>query len=285
MKLSAGAIAVILISAVPSSAFETNSYQMSDDFGTVAMEECYLQYYYYIPCPTYNWFWAFSEWNTQDVIGVFFTIGDTSTGTGDTCDPVDAQSLEKIRVLDFAGYGTAYPGLFTVEFDVWCADEQGCPVGPSLWNSGPLELHFAWNYIEPDSPVSLCQCATFVDPPSHPRVLISARHIGSDCSVPEWGSDGISTPILMGCTMHDLGCAPALYPRPYVSHYSTMHSGYYGYDFEYCPPQWFPDERDTTPGCAQFGYVELAWRIYVQSCSGIRDPESPSWGKIKSIFK
>ena len=84
--------------------------------------------------------------------------------------------------------------------------------------------------------------------------------------------------------MHDLGCLPALYPRPYVSHYSTIHSGYYGQDFAYCPPQWFKDCRDTTPDGSQYGYIELTWSI-VMRCVGPSKVEATTWSAIKSMYR
>ena len=84
--------------------------------------------------------------------------------------------------------------------------------------------------------------------------------------------------------MHDEGCLPALYPRPYVSHYPTMHSGYYGQGFEICPPQWFKDGADTTPDGSQYGFVELAWRLYVV-CGGPTETGTTTWGNIKSMYR
>jgi hypothetical protein len=33
-----------------------------------------------------------------------------------------------------------------VRFGLYCADEYGCPVGAALWNSGPYETEWGWNY-------------------------------------------------------------------------------------------------------------------------------------------
>jgi hypothetical protein len=85
--------------------------------------------------------------------------------------------------------------------------------------------------------------------------------------------------------MHDTGCLPALYPRPEASHYATVHSGYYGTGvIQYCPPQWFIDQGDTTPDGTQYGFIELAWRIYL-ICTGPTGLEGTSWGKIKSMYR
>jgi hypothetical protein len=99
-----------------------------------------------------------------------------------------------------------------------------------------------------------------------------------------WGTDAISIPLQDGCIMHDLGCLPVLYPRPYASHHNTIHSGYYGEDFEYCPPQWFKDQNDSTPDASEYGFVELAWRIYI-ACEGPTAPQPATWSSIKSMYE
>ncbi len=282
--MAAVAIACILVGS-SALALEKRAYQMRQDLGSEPLEDCILQYYYYLPCPTYSWFWAFTGWDVGDVAGEWFEIGDPSTGGFGLCDPVQCHNLERIRVLDFAGYGTVHPGLFTIEFDIFCSDQYGCPVGPSLWNSGPCETRYAWNYFAIDPPVSICPCATDPGPPpSGPRVLLTVTHVGPSGVYPAWGTDNVSTAVEKGCIMHDYGCLPGLYPRPYVSHYSAMHSGYYGFDFEYCPPQWFEDARDTTPDGSEYGFVELAWRLYVV-CGGPTETRPTTWGDIKSMYR
>ena len=84
--------------------------------------------------------------------------------------------------------------------------------------------------------------------------------------------------------MHDYGCLPALYPRPYNSHYASIHSGYYGKDFEYCPPRWFRDGRDSTPDGTQYGFCELAWRLYI-TCAGPSASQPATWSDIKSMYR
>jgi hypothetical protein len=87
--------------------------------------------------------------------------------------------------------------------------------------------------------------------------------------------------------MHDESCLPALYPRPYVSHYNTIHSGFYGwahYLGMYCPPGWFLDGRDTTDDGSQYGFIELAWTIYL-GYTGPTATEPTTWGAIKSMYK
>ena len=281
--LMCGLIVCALVSSA--AAIEQKAYKLREDFGTEPLYDCILQYYYYVPCPTYSWFWAFTGFNVGDVIGAWFEIGDMGTGTYAMCDPLQCHTLERIRVLDFAGYGTVHPGIFTLEFDIFCCDQYGCPVGPSLWNSGPVNTGYAWNYFLVDPPVCISPCTTDPGPPpAAPRILVTSTWVGCDATYPAWGTDNISTPILEGCTMHDLGCLPALYPRPYVSHWPTMHSGYYGFDFEYCPPRWWKDQRDTTPDGGQYGFVDLAWRIYMV-CSGPTEIEGTTWSDIKSIYR
>jgi hypothetical protein len=264
---------------------------MREDYGSEPLYDCYLSYYYYIPCLTYSWFWNFTGWNPGDKVGAWFEVGDVSMGASSAlqCDPVNCQTLEQFRVLDFAGYacyGHGYPGMWTQRFDVYCADQNGCPVGPPLWTAPYVETCQGWNYIPVNPPLSICRCATVPSsPPSRPRILITATHVGTADNYPAWGTDNISTPVGQGCTMHDIGCLPVLYPRPYNSHYSTVHSGYYGNGgFQYCPPQWFKDGADQTPDAVQYGYVELAWRIYL-GCSGPSRTEPATWGSIKSMYK
>ncbi len=284
MKACVALIAVLLVAA-SAFAFEKKAYTMRDDFGTDPLADCYMNYYYYIPCPTYSWFWGFYGWSQGDVIGAFFSIGDVSTFTGTACDPYFCFRLEQVRVLDFAGYGTIYPGLFTVEFNLYCADGQGCPVGDALWSSGPYETGFAWNYVPVEPPHCLPVCATRLDPAiSYARILITATMTGTDCAYPQWGFDNISTPYEGGCEFHDCSCLAALYPRPYSGHYETLHSGYYGPGLAYCPPMWFCDGRDTSPDCGLYGYVEAAWRIYL-GCGGPCPAEAKTWGNIKSMYR
>jgi len=288
---AAGALLLCLIASVlvpahaGTAAPEPRAFRMREDFGTEPLSHCYLQYYYYIPCPTYSWFWGFYSATYGDIKGAFFNIGDISTGTGEACDPESCHRLEQIRILDFAGYGTIYPGLFTVIFEVWCSDEDGCPVGPPLWDSGPFETNYAWTYIPVDPPVCLTDCC--VDqgpPPSGPRILVTATSVGSCGGYPQWGYDNISTAIITGCEFHDISSLDALYPRPWNSHYETIHSGYYGIDFMYCPPLWFCDGRDETPNCDSLGFIEFAWRIYL-SCTGPSRTEPSTWGSIKAMYR
>jgi hypothetical protein len=281
-------VAVVVVVFVASTALALDKYrmQMRDDFGTEPLYDCALNYYYYTPCPTYSWFWAFTGWAVGDIIGEWFQVGDVSMFGWTQCEPENCHNLEQIRVLDFAGYGQLHPGLFTIEFDVYCADEFGCPIGPSLWNSGPRETGYAWNYFTVDPPISICGCS--VDPgppPSRPRILVTATHTGTQGIYPAWGTDNISTPVEQACVMHEYGCLPAYYPRPYSSHYATIHSGCYGNgSFRYCPPKWFLDGRDLTPDGTQYGFVELAWRIYL-ICAGPTETEPATWGRIKSMYR
>jgi hypothetical protein len=279
------AILAALLMSSTAFAIEKQAFMLAEDFGQEPLYDGVLQYYYYIPCPTYSWFWAFSGWNRYDMLGEWFQIGDLSTGGYGVCDPVQCHTLEQFRILDFAGYGTVHPGLFTIKFDIYCSDSYGCPVGPSTWTSGPLETGYGWNYFEVDPPLSICPCAIDAGPPaSAPRVLLTVTHVGPEGFYPAWGFDNIGTQVSEGCVMHDIGCLPALYPRPYVSHYAAVHSGFYGRDFEYCPPQLFADKDDATQGATEYGFVELAWRLYL-ICSGPSETAPTTWGNIKSMYR
>ena len=279
-------LALVLVLATSAFALEKKAYQMREDFGTEPLYDCALNYYYYIPCPTYSWFWAFTGWAPGDIIGECFGVGDQGTGGWDPCDPGVCQKLEQFRILDFAGYGTVYPGLFTVEFDVYCAPEVCCgPTAPvtHLWNSGPLETGYAWNYFVVDPPLCLTPCTPGYD---YYSVVLTATMTGSDATYPAWGMDNISTAVETGCLLHDLGCLPASYPRGWCGGGAPkVHGAYIGtYPFQYWPPLMFCDGRDTTPNCTTFGGIELAWRIYL-ICDGPTATTPSTWGNIKSMYE
>ncbi|HVP58432.1 MAG TPA: hypothetical protein VMU02_10065 [bacterium] len=288
---------IIVCGAASAYGLEKHALQMSEDLmPNPPLYDCYMNYYYYVPCPTSSWFWAFTGWPAGEVIGEVFTDGDPSMGkVGSDCPPYSSclpccePALVQFRILDFAGYGTVYPGLCTVRFDVWCADANGCPVGSSLWNSGPKEFCTAgWNYVTVSPALDLAGCYTRIlaNYRCYPRFLITATHIGTLSKYPAWGFDNISTALGLSCSMHDNGCCPALYPRPQVSHYPMMHSGDYGVAFAHCPPQLFLDGSDTVGNV--YGCVELAWRVYVRdmstcTCCGATEPTT--WGAIKAMYK
>jgi hypothetical protein len=265
-------LALILVLIIATSAFglERKAWQMKDDFGTAQLYDGALNYYYYIPCPTYSWFWAYSGWAQGDIVGVYFSIGDQGTGGYDVLDPVNCQQLEQVRILDFAGYGTVYPGLFTIEMDVWCPP---CPLS-WLGGTGPIETHYGWNYIPLD--VSVCDCFDGVDL----TFAVTMKMVGTDATYPAVGMDNVSTAIEQACDLHDYGCLPLVYPRAYV------HSGYFGNGdpCQYDPPLWFLDGRDTTPDGSMFGPIELAWRVYMV-CSGPTATEPSTWSNIKRIYR
>jgi hypothetical protein len=290
---TAFALLLVFVSLSCGLAFGQRAFQFKEDYDVEPLTECMLQYYYYVPCPTYAWFWSYYYWDTGDVAGTWFDIGDMSTGGFGACDPTECMTLDRIRILnmgaicqDWQGYGT-YPGAY-VHFDVYCADDLGRPVGPSLWNSGTMLLEDpGWNYITVDPPLSICPCATGLgSPPSSPRVLAT---VTVEPGAPGWcmelGADNISDTVKDGCLMHDYGCLPALYPRPHVGHYPTMHSAFYRQlGVTYDPPKFIRDRNDTTPDRTQYGYVELAWRIYL-SCTGPSETAPSSWSSLKSLFR
>jgi len=281
-------LAVLVALAVPATLFaiEKKQYMMREDYGVEAlMTSCTLQYYYYIPCPTYSWFWAFYDWDCGDIVGTVFTIGEEGTGGHDVCTPDSCHNVSGLSVLDFAGYGTAYPGLFTVEFDVYCADENSAPIGPSLGSSGPYETTAGWNNVVFSPTIPVTHCYTSGPPSAYPRILVTATHTGTACTYPQWALDNISAPYLQGCPMHDVGCLPASYPRPYVGPHTILHSGYYGLGFEFIPPLVFADGADTTQDGSVYGFIELAWKLML-SCDGPGSATEPtSWSSIKAIYR
>jgi hypothetical protein len=278
-------IALVLVVATSAFGFERKAYQIREDFGTEPLYDCALNYYYYVPCPTYSWFWGFYGWTPGEILGMCFRIGDQGTGGYDPCDPFNCHVLETIRILDFAGYGTVYPGLFTIEFDVYCCAMSQNPF-LHLWNSGPVETHFAWNYFDVNYPngISICPCCEYDF--MYPRVIVTMTFTGSNASYPQVGFDNIGTALQQACVMHDYGCLPAVYPRDWTGGVDPrVHSGYVGtYPFEYWPPLGFCDGYDTTADCSMYGFVEAAWRLYIV-CSGPTATEPSSWGNIKSMYK
>jgi hypothetical protein len=100
--------------------------------------------------------------------------------------------------------------------------------------------------------------------------------------------DNISTAIEMGCVMHDISCLPAIYPRGAVTPgvcNGNVHGGYFGnYQWEYLPPLGFLDGRDTTPDGSQFGFIELAWTIYI-GCAHPTADQPITWSSIKSMYR
>ena len=282
--------ALILVSA--GSAYEMKAYRFRDDYGMEPLQEydSALSYYYYIPCPTYSWFWGINGLEAEEIIGVTYDLAQHSMGGLDPPDPVNDHRLMGFRVLNLAEAGSMYPGLFAVQFDVWCAQSRSCynPIEEAhLWSSGPICLQEGYNYIwiEPNG-VSICPCCLDLGPPpTDPLITITATKLGGNPSRPVWGFDDISHPVNMGCDLHDYGCLPALYPRPWVSHYPSIHSGYFGsYHWQYCPPLLFPDPMDTTLDYSDFGFIELAWRAYFKS-TGPTSTDGVTWSEIKSLYR
>jgi hypothetical protein len=276
---------LVLVLASSAFAFEPKAIQMREDFGTETLQTGELSYYYYIPCPTYSWFWYFTGFAQNDVVGHCFQVGDQGSRGNDPVDPLNCHYLDSFRVMDFAGYGTVYPGLFTVEFDIYCADEC-CGAEPitHLWNSGPVETIFPYNTIVIDPPLCLTDCSR-----SDPNFVITATHIGSDGSYPAWGADNISSALqdVDGPCNHDIGCLPAAYPRATCGDLNQLRvrSGYIGtFAFENWPPLAFVDGDDTTWNAREYGCIELAWVAYF-TCGGPTATEPSSWGNIKSMYR
>jgi hypothetical protein len=246
---------------------DAKPYQISEDFGSEpAYYDCALQYYYYVPCPTYSWFWAYSGWTPGEILGMSFTLGKEGTGGFDVCPTGTCSRVEGIRLLDFAGYGTVYPGYFTVEMDAYCGNSGGVPCF-HLWNSGPLETHFGWNYFEVEPLIPIWKCPDF-ESGALSRFVLTMTMTGIDGVYPAVGFDNVSTPAEMGCEMHERSSMPAVYPRkPAGSAGTAVRSGYIGhYPFEHWPPLPIPDGKHAgdPAGSTWYGYAELAWRVYIR---------------------
>jgi hypothetical protein len=277
---------LVLVVATSALAIEKKAYQFRDDFGMKAEVDCALQYYYYVPCPTNSWFWGFAGWEYGDIVGAWFQVGDMSMQGFDACDPADCHVLSGVRVLDLAAYGVYYANAYAVDIDVYCCDGNGGPLGPPLRSIDRFNTGWEWSYVLLDPPLTICDCAVAAGPPpTAPRVLVTATHVGFLPFYPRWGFDDISSALVTGCQLHEIGCLPVLYPRPYVGYYPTMHSGYYGNgEVEYIPPLCIRDGRDTTPDGTQYGFVELAWRFCI-TCSGPTGASPTTWSNIKSMYR
>jgi hypothetical protein len=287
-------LALVLVLATSAFALEARQYQLKQDFGTDPLYDCQLRYFYYIPCPTSSSFWGYYGWLPGDIIGQCFNIGDQGTNAYPPCDPSLAHTLEQMVFIEFTGLPATYPGLYTVEFDLYCAGEVCC--GPQepvlhLWNSGPYECVYAWNYLDVDPPLCLTPdivCCTEPMPTCAPSVVVTATHTGTDGIYPVWGFDNISSAIGNGCVMHDAGCLPIVYPRTPCGWGSgqEVHSGFIGaYPFEYWPPAAFPDANDTTPyPYTLYGCIEWALQIRLLN-TGFTAVETSTWGSIKSMYE
>ncbi|MFH1312212.1 MAG: hypothetical protein ABIJ00_03205 [Candidatus Eisenbacteria bacterium] len=270
--------------------FEVKPYLMSEDFGNEPRYDCALQYYYFIPCPAYSWFWGVYGWEPGDMLGAHFRIGDVGTGGFDPCDPLDCVVLEHIRVLDFAGYGTYYPGLFTIEMGVWCSDMSQNPLLP-LWDSGPVETAFGWDYIAVNEGDGIEVYDCFESDPEYPGIIVTMTFIGVEGRYPAVGFDNVGTSVETGCEMHDIGCLPAVYPRACAGgDGAPVRSGYVGNcSFEYWPPRGIPDGKHANRGCLSwYGFSEAAWRIYLHCWGPCMSPAATpptSWGGIKNLYR
>lgn len=98
-------IFVLLLAASPAACLESKAYGFREDFGMEPLDGCALNYYYYIPCPTYSWFWSQYGFEIGDIVGAWFQVGDISMFGWEPCDPEGCHTLEMFRVLDFSGYG------------------------------------------------------------------------------------------------------------------------------------------------------------------------------------
>jgi hypothetical protein len=96
---------ILLVAAAPAVCLDGRAYEFREDFGMEPLSDCGLNYYYYIPCPTYSWFWSIYGFEIGDIVGSWFRVGDISMFGYDPCDPEECQTLEMFRVLELSGYG------------------------------------------------------------------------------------------------------------------------------------------------------------------------------------
>jgi hypothetical protein len=271
---------------------EATPYGIVDDFETQPLWDCGLQYYYYIPCPTYSWFWAYSGWEPGDILATIFTMGDLSTGAFEPCDPYVCAHIEAVRILELSGYGEAYPGVYSVELDIYCCDAESYPC-VHLWNSGPLDLGFGWNEFEVWPLVEISRCAAECGnwDPTSKCFALTMTMVGTGGDYPAVGFDNVGTSVEAGCVLHDVGCLPAVFPRSWAGGSGTrVHSGYVGaYPFQYWPPLGLPDGLIYSGGLGfGCGFVEAAWRMYFHCTYPTRFEttiQSASWGGIKNLYR
>lgn len=191
-------------------------------------------------------------------------------------------------MLDLAGYGTLYPGLFTIELDAYCTDEARAPA-QHIWNSGPIETALGWNYFVIDPSIRLhTSCEGFAQ---NPTIVVTMTFTGTEGTYPVVGFDNIGNAAEAGCVMHEYGCLPSYYPRGWVGGDNPrVHSGYVGrFAFEYWPPLALPDGMHPVSSPPEtFGYVEAAWRVYLGCYGPTKSPaavDPTSWGGIKSLYR
>jgi hypothetical protein len=167
------------------------------------------------------------------------------------------------------------------------ADASGKPLH-RLWDSGPLETGFGWNYIEVVPPYGLDLGECFEDDPASLGFIVTMEFVGTLGGFPRIGFDNIGTAVDVGCLMHDSGCLPAHWPKTWLGGGDPrVHSGYVGdYRFQYWPPLAIPDAMFFPDDCT--GSVDLAWRVYLDCHGPGLTPQSPfptSWGGIKNLYK
>lgn len=106
--------------------------------------------------------------------------------------------------------------------------------------------------------------------------------IGSLGTYPALIFDNISTPVQQGCEMHDASCFEALYPRPWTSYFSVMHTQLYDCC---CPTEPIPDPGNYTDVYWPYGCIEGAYLRPYLLCVGPPGVEGTSWGSIKSLYR
>ena len=65
----------ITVLATSGLAFVREILQIKEDFSGDVLSDCEL-HYYYVPCPTTSYFYAWSGWEYGDILGQFFVVDD-----------------------------------------------------------------------------------------------------------------------------------------------------------------------------------------------------------------
>lgn len=266
MRVACAVSLLLVLAFVPAgtgNAFEAEPYQMVEDVGVHPWAQCALQHYYYIPCPSDSWFWGVSGWAIGDIIGAHFRVDQQSTGRVEPCCEC-CYVVVGVSILDFAGYGTVYPGWFSVTPKFFCADENGYPTGPAVYSGPPIDTSYGWNYIDFDRGF---EPPCFLPGTRYESFVVTITFTGLQGIYPAIGFDNIGTAQESGCEMRDIGGSLAEYPRNWAGGPEPrVHSGYVGWrDFEHWPPIGFADGGDTTRVTPEFGFSEVAWRVHL-SC-------------------
>ena len=239
--LAVAAWALSLVIPATSNALEKKSVRLPDDGSEWRGGSTSCSIRYYNTCT--GWVWVWSGWAPEDRVGVNFET---------CCPPGQGVDLTSTDVFWATGAPSGYG--FTGTIDLWAADANGCPTGPSL-GSQPMLPTSPWATADFSStpvglPDSFVITYTF-----GPGPLPDPSAIGSDH--PAAGPTGPAA-----CT--------TCYPNT-----RTIHSFVYGtVTTPMCPGSLLND------GLCD---AELMWEANVNCITTSVD--ATSWGQIKGLYR